>query len=265
MIVEALSGEKYANYVQRHIFERYAQVDRARGWPKTFAYFIEEVGELATALSGLEVPPGVVEAVRAAVNSHGSLFIYGAPGNGKTSVANAVGDFMTAAGGEIYVPYAFLAENSIVTVFDQSVHRLADESSGNRVEWAGAAYATYGLRAAFVPMYESQLEKDWAYVVRDSGLKVLFVSSPAVLAKVEPLLRAIPALEHIVPLWEGGASRCPVTYPSLLAAGLAAGASSPTSPARPGADDLPWGTLDVRAPAKPVCEPACKSLTPAAP
>lgn len=37
---------------QQYIRERYADVDRARGWPKTFAYFIEEVGELATALHG---------------------------------------------------------------------------------------------------------------------------------------------------------------------------------------------------------------------
>jgi len=36
---------------QRHIFDRYEKVDRERGWPKTFAYFIEEVGELATALT----------------------------------------------------------------------------------------------------------------------------------------------------------------------------------------------------------------------
>jgi NTP pyrophosphatase (non-canonical NTP hydrolase) len=37
---------------QKHIAGRYEKVDRARGWPKTFAYFIEEVGELATALTG---------------------------------------------------------------------------------------------------------------------------------------------------------------------------------------------------------------------
>ena len=37
---------------QQHISERYEKVDRARGWPKTFAFLIEEVGELATALSG---------------------------------------------------------------------------------------------------------------------------------------------------------------------------------------------------------------------
>ncbi len=37
---------------QKHIADRYERVDRARGWPKTFAYFVEEVGELATALTG---------------------------------------------------------------------------------------------------------------------------------------------------------------------------------------------------------------------
>jgi NTP pyrophosphatase (non-canonical NTP hydrolase) len=36
---------------QKHIRDRYAMGDRKRGWPKTFAYFIEEVGELATALA----------------------------------------------------------------------------------------------------------------------------------------------------------------------------------------------------------------------
>ena len=36
---------------QKHISARYEKVDRERGWPKTFAYFIEEIGELATALT----------------------------------------------------------------------------------------------------------------------------------------------------------------------------------------------------------------------
>ena len=37
---------------QKLIAERYAATDRARGTPKTFVWFIEEVGELATALNG---------------------------------------------------------------------------------------------------------------------------------------------------------------------------------------------------------------------
>ncbi len=39
---------------QKHISDRYEKVDRQRGWPKTFAYFVEEVGELATALTSDE-------------------------------------------------------------------------------------------------------------------------------------------------------------------------------------------------------------------
>ena len=37
---------------QKVIAERYEKTDRARGTPKTFLWFIEEVGELATALNG---------------------------------------------------------------------------------------------------------------------------------------------------------------------------------------------------------------------
>ena len=36
---------------QKHISDKYEKVDRGRGTPKTFVWFIEEVGELATALN----------------------------------------------------------------------------------------------------------------------------------------------------------------------------------------------------------------------
>jgi NTP pyrophosphatase (non-canonical NTP hydrolase) len=36
---------------QQHVRDRYFAADSARGWAPTFAYLIEEVGELATALS----------------------------------------------------------------------------------------------------------------------------------------------------------------------------------------------------------------------
>jgi NTP pyrophosphatase (non-canonical NTP hydrolase) len=37
---------------QKHISDRYERADRARGSPATFLWFIEEVGELATAING---------------------------------------------------------------------------------------------------------------------------------------------------------------------------------------------------------------------
>jgi predicted ATPase with chaperone activity len=89
---------------------------------------------LRAAVSHLVVKEELLNAIGPAIVSGKSIFIYGPPGNGKTSIAYAVGDFMTSAGGEIYVPYAFLAENSIVTVFDQSVHRIGEETDTERVE-----------------------------------------------------------------------------------------------------------------------------------
>ena len=38
--------------LQKLISDRYEKTDRARGTPKTFLWFMEEVGELATALNG---------------------------------------------------------------------------------------------------------------------------------------------------------------------------------------------------------------------
>jgi long-chain acyl-CoA synthetase len=55
----------------------------------------------------------------------------------------------------------------------------------NRVEWALTAYATYGLGARLVPMYESQLESDWLYILNDSGAKVLVVSTENIYDRVK--------------------------------------------------------------------------------
>jgi hypothetical protein len=42
---------------QKHIKDRYESVDRARGTPKTWMWFIEEVGELSHALAKADDRP----------------------------------------------------------------------------------------------------------------------------------------------------------------------------------------------------------------
>jgi predicted ATPase with chaperone activity len=66
-----------------------------------------------------------------AIISGKSVFIYGPPGNGKTAMARAIGEFMNNTGGSIFVPYAFLADGSIVTVYDQSLHHPDDAESNS--------------------------------------------------------------------------------------------------------------------------------------
>ena len=52
--------------------------------------------------------------------------------------------------------------------------------AGNCSEWAAVAYATYGLGAILVPMYETQRPKDWIFIARDAGISVLFVATAAI-------------------------------------------------------------------------------------
>ena len=37
----------------------------------------------------------------------------------------------------------------------------------NKIEWAVSAYATYSLGSIFVPMYQTQREIDWKYILKD--------------------------------------------------------------------------------------------------
>jgi long-chain acyl-CoA synthetase len=70
--------------------------------------------------------------------------------------------------------------------------------SNNRPEWAISAYASYGLGVAFVPMYEAQLAKEWEFIIKDCGARLLIVATDAIAEKTRPFLDAIPSLEHIV-------------------------------------------------------------------
>ena len=95
--------------------------------------------------------------------------------------------------------------------------------SNNRVEWAAVAYATYGLGAAIVPMYESQLPKDWEFIVRDSELKVLFAATPAIVQKTKDFPAKIPTLQHLALIVDepSGKPTGVVTYKELLQKGAA--------------------------------------------
>ncbi|HZT81967.1 MAG TPA: ATPase [Gemmataceae bacterium] len=89
---------------------------------------------LRSAFAHLVIPDALFNAIGPAIVSGKSVFIYGPPGNGKTSIARSIGEFMNQSGGEIYVPYAFQAEGSIVTIYDQAVHQAAEDGARDRLE-----------------------------------------------------------------------------------------------------------------------------------
>jgi long-chain acyl-CoA synthetase len=91
--------------------------------------------------------------------------------------------------------------------------------AGNRVEWAAAAYATFGLGATFVPMYEAQPLEDWAFILKDCEAKVLLGASAEVLAKIDSVRTRLPDLTQTIGLDLPESD--PRSYQRLLATGKA--------------------------------------------
>ncbi len=72
------------------------------------------------AFSHLVLPDDAVQTLRLVVGSRRSLFMTGAAGNGKTSIAKAL---HAAQPGEIWIPYAIEVDGQVIKVFDIHNHQ----------------------------------------------------------------------------------------------------------------------------------------------
>ena len=88
----------------------------------------------------------------------------------------------------------------------------------NTEEWAVSAYATYGLCGQHIPMYETQMAKEWEYIIRDCGAKILLAANPTVFEQTRNFPDKIDTLEHVV-LLSGSVSGDVTTYEDLLKTG----------------------------------------------
>ena len=102
--------------------------------------------------------------------------------------------------------------------------------AGNRPEWCILSYATYGCNARFVPMYEKERSRTWKYILTDSAVKVLIVSSQAIHDRVKGFLNEIPTLEKIFIIDTDGKNSLDALERS--------GADAPVDPVIPHHDDI---------------------------
>jgi predicted ATPase with chaperone activity len=75
--------------------------------------------DLVQGLSHLTVTADLMDKLGPAVNSGRSLFLYGPPGNGKTSIAESISRMF---GGEVFIPHCLEIDNQIIKVFDALNH-----------------------------------------------------------------------------------------------------------------------------------------------
>ena len=77
--------------------------------------------DLKQALRHLVVPEHVIEVVGTALTGRQALFLYGPPGNGKSSIADACASVL---GDPIFIPHALYVHGEVIRLFDPVHHRL---------------------------------------------------------------------------------------------------------------------------------------------
>jgi hypothetical protein len=77
---------------------------------------------VADAISELVFPRGTVKVATLAVMSRRTLFLYGPPGNGKTTLGRLL---HKAIQGHLWIPKCIGVEGNIIRVFDPQVHKIA--------------------------------------------------------------------------------------------------------------------------------------------
>jgi len=96
---------------------------------------------LRSYLSELTLSEDIINRVGPAINSGTSVFIYGPPGNGKTSIARAIGSMILRE--SIYIPYALYIEGQVVKLYDSVNHEIIPERD---VSESGTGQLKTGMR-----------------------------------------------------------------------------------------------------------------------
>ena len=81
------------------------------------------------ALGHLVISEKMYSKVGAAVNSGKSMFLYGAPGNGKTTISEAVG--RVVLGNDIWIPYAIDVDGQVIRIFDNVNHDVTESAEAD--------------------------------------------------------------------------------------------------------------------------------------
>ncbi len=115
---EVLDRSQYAGPAPVPLAEYVAMVRR-----QAMGELVVDARTVREAFSGLVINEHMFDKIGPAANSARSLFLYGPPGNGKTTIAEGIANML---GGHVMIPYAVEIDGQIIKLYDPLIHRAVE-------------------------------------------------------------------------------------------------------------------------------------------
>ncbi|MFO0791747.1 MAG: AAA family ATPase [Pirellulales bacterium] len=87
--------------------------------------------QLTTAFRGISIEPELLDLLGPAVNSGAGLFLYGAPGNSKTTLAKRI---THCFGQHIWVPRTLFEDGQFIKLYDAACHEAVEDSESSIIK-----------------------------------------------------------------------------------------------------------------------------------
>lgn len=141
-ISEVLARSQYAGPAPVPLDEYVAMVER-----QSVGTMVVDGRVVRDAFGHLVVNQTMLDKIGPAANSARSLFLYGPPGNGKTTIAEGIANMMN---GNILVPYAVEIDGQVIKIFDPLNHRQVEQPAAAKPEPV-SPFGTQQRSAEFQP------------------------------------------------------------------------------------------------------------------
>ncbi len=117
---DALERSQYAGAAPVTL-QQYIESQRAQNRER----LLVQEAELKQVLQHLVISDELLGRIGPAINSGRSIFLYGPPGNGKTTIAEVVGRMIL--GDDMWIPYSIDVDGQIIRVFDNVNHMVSEK------------------------------------------------------------------------------------------------------------------------------------------